>query len=1713
MSGKIDNRIVEMSFENKGFEKGIADSSKSLMDFNKTLESSGKGSAFAGLQGVVDGVSGKFSVLGTVAVGALLQIGAQAVQAGEKIAKALILDPITAGLSEYELKINSIKTMLASGKTAAGLPVTLDQVNAQLEELNAYSDKTIYSFSDMTKNIGKFTNAGVNLEASVAAIKGIANAAALSGANAEEASRAMYNFSQALSSGYVKLIDWKSIENANMATVEFKTQLLESAVAAGTLTKTADGMYKIVGKPNALPITATKGFNDSLQEQWMTSKALTDTLAKYADETTEIGKKATEAATKVRTFTQIIDTTKEALQSGWAQSFEFIIGDFKEATELWTGLNNVIGGFIKTSSDSRNKILRDWDKFGGRIHLLNGIKSAWEGIQLILEPVGKAFAKLFSVGMLKGRFLANISADFASLMEKFNIWAKSGGAEKIGKIFEGLFSAISLGWNTLVSVFKIVTTTIKEFAPSGDSLISFAEKIATFFTNLKASAENGNFFAEKTKLVQDGITNIANKIDEVFGIFKSGEKIPTIINSIIDAFKGWPSTFGGFDSFAEKVTKFFQPLKDILEPVGKFLVDLFENIKNGLANKWETEGFSGFLDIISTIINGGILLGLKDLVGTFTDMSNSASSITGGITGIFGSLQTTLTSYQESLNAKKLLTIATAIGILAASVIGMSLVDPSKLSGAVSALTMLFVELTGTFLIMNKAMSGQQVSAIGLQLMALSMGVLLISSALAKIAEIPADRLKESLFALGVVLLELVAVSKLMGNAKSFVGAAVGLVAMGVAINIIVVAVKSLGNMDPGELKQGLIAIGEIAGGMAIFAITVSQLSKGGNLLAAGIAIGIMAVGLLELVGVVTLLGLIDPAKLAQGLIGLGLILAEILAFSILISNTINPISLLLAAASMTIMGVALLAIVGVVELLGRMKIEELTQGLQGLGVTMGIMAIAMLAMANPMVVVGAAAMLVMSAAITLLTPSLLALGAVPLANIGKALLTLIGVFVIFGVAGLVLGPMIPVLLGLALAIGLFGVALLAIGAGMALFGVGLTALSAGGTAAIGVLVLAIMEIVKLIPSILIAVGNGIINLAKVIIAGAPIIAKAIVAIIAALIVLLGTEVPKLITVLMTFISSLLAQLVIRVPEFVAAGMKIIFGFLKGISDNVQVIVETFVQMIANILNGIAVKLPELIAAGANIIIAFLQGIGEQVPRVVEAAFTMIIDFLNGLANAIRDNTPLLLTAITNLCTAFLDGFLQFFGISGGTSSKGQGIASSILQGLIDGIGSGIGSVVSAITGLGGKMIDGFKSLFKISSPSKVMEEMGTNIVDGLDEGINGGNLDNLKATENILEGMLALIESYLPMFTEGGTKIMVSLISGVQLALSQIIVTMKLVVEQMLLNMTNGFIVGSAIFTQTVQTYFVLLQGTMNQWMVALMPLVGITMMLKILEGYVLEWPIFQAKVEETFGALYSIIGASIGLVNNIGAEIVLGVAKTMDNNSPTLFGSAAALSTGTISALQGMVGPAFGIGMNAALGIASGISAGTGAAVGAAQALASAVTSALAISWQINSPSKVMEKIAIGIPEGIVNGIDNGSGMVVASTEHIADSAIISLSTVMTKISDALNADINLSPVISPVLDLNGVRAGANVLNNLLSGNQSYSLAASKVAQDRATMRDNQNGSALALAEKQGIKNEFNLYGLTVRSEADIDKIAEKLYRRQESAMRIRGIKPSYV
>lgn len=394
----IDERIVSMKFDNAQFEKGVSTSIKSLENLNKSLQFENVGASFdkitaaannVNLSGAEKNVNSFFDNLSLKSIAQISLINnliTDVYSKGKKLINEIFVAPKSDGFKEYELKMGSVQTIIAS--TGA----ELSDINKYLEDLNVYADKTIYSFKDMTSSIGKFTNAGVELEDAVMAIKGISNEAAVSGANTQEASRAMYNFAQALSAGYVKLIDWKSIENANMATVEFKQLLIDSAIALGTVVKEGN-MYRstttdLNGNVSEL-FNNTKMFNDSLSAQWMTTDVLVKTLALYADETTDIGKKSYAAAQEVKTFSQLMDTFKEALGSGWSQTFEIVIGDFNEAKELFTAISGLLDHITSIAFNVQNGLLRMWKDNGGREKLIKDIKTITENLTTLSDKVVK----------------------------------------------------------------------------------------------------------------------------------------------------------------------------------------------------------------------------------------------------------------------------------------------------------------------------------------------------------------------------------------------------------------------------------------------------------------------------------------------------------------------------------------------------------------------------------------------------------------------------------------------------------------------------------------------------------------------------------------------------------------------------------------------------------------------------------------------------------------------------------------------------------------------------------------------------------------------------------------------------------------------------------------------------------------------------------------------------------------------------------------------------------------------------------------------------------------------------------------------------------------------------------------------------------------------------------------------------------------------------
>ena len=645
MSKTVDERVVSMQFDNKNFESNVKTTMSTLDKLKKSLNleksakgleninSAAKNCNLSPMANAVESVKSKFSALEVMGITALANITNSAVNYGKRLISAFTVDPIRTGFNEFELKMGSIQTIMASTGES------LDTVNKYLNELNEYSDKTIYSFSDMTSNIGKFTNAGVKLEDAVLAIKGVSNEAAISGANANEASRAMYNFAQALSAGYVKLIDWKSIENANMATVGFKQELIDTAVAVGTLTKTTDG-YKT---SSGTVITSTKNFNESLQDQWMTTEVLVGTLKNYADETTDIGKKAFAAAQDVKTFSMMMDTLKEAAQSGWAATWELIVGDFEQGKTLWTKVSGVLGDIIGKSAEARNKLIAG---------ALGSSQSKWDDY---IKKVNKAGIKTeeFEEALTKTAKKHSIAID--KMIEE-----------------EGSFSkTLKRGWLTKEIFVETLENFVDKMTGTSEATEDMTEKLKTFqkvvdqvwrgdfkkgIDRIEALTEAGYDYYEVQDLVNktvDGhrltledlsdaqLKNVGYTDEQIQAIKKlakeakvSGITIDALINSLSKP-TGRELLINSFKNLWEAITKPLNSIKQAWDNTfGKSinsenlykLIEGFNKLTESLVISDEaasnfqkvSEGMFSAFQLIIGVINKSLVTGIKVLKATLS---------------------------------------------------------------------------------------------------------------------------------------------------------------------------------------------------------------------------------------------------------------------------------------------------------------------------------------------------------------------------------------------------------------------------------------------------------------------------------------------------------------------------------------------------------------------------------------------------------------------------------------------------------------------------------------------------------------------------------------------------------------------------------------------------------------------------------------------------------------------------------------------------------------------------------------------------------------------------------------------------------------------------------------------------------------------------------------------------------------------------------------
>lgn len=643
MGKSIENKVVSLELDDSKFTSRVdgvlhnVDRLKSGMNFKQStdgLDNVGKAAQDASKQmgGIADGVknintsvinnsttaaaatanvgaaakisSTNFSMLAGAASVAMGNIASKALMAGGSVLSSFTFGPILDGFREYENQLNAVQTIQANTFSKGETTAT---INAALDELNAYADRTIYSFTEMTRNIGMFTSAGVGLKDSVAAIKGLSNVAAMSGSTSEQAATAMYQLSQALSTGSVKLQDWNSIVNAGMGGEQFQEALKRTARTYGV------EVDKMIDKAGS--------FRNSLKDGWLTSEIMIETLTQYtgdlsreqllsagyteqqADEIMKLAETANDAATKVKTFSQLIDTTAEALGSGWASIFRTIFGDFERARTMWTAVSDVVNGGIGTFFDALQGILDRWDELGGWEEWWYGLGELWTAIAKPLKAIGEGFFSAFQGDA--GKALYDFSYYFRHSISQW-LMMSDDFANNLGKVFKMAGELLS---------------------PVLEVLIGFASAIVQIgVAAFKIGMILAGIFIKPMILIAAKVGDIVSVFSDWFGQMLGGTDIlgglSKVLDWIVDKFQKLADWMYAIADVT--ITPIFDGLKVVIEAVLKPLGEFIETIKKATSNI-----FKPFGDAVSNVF--GAIFGFAS--GTGGPMEKIKSAFGGFGTG------------------------------------------------------------------------------------------------------------------------------------------------------------------------------------------------------------------------------------------------------------------------------------------------------------------------------------------------------------------------------------------------------------------------------------------------------------------------------------------------------------------------------------------------------------------------------------------------------------------------------------------------------------------------------------------------------------------------------------------------------------------------------------------------------------------------------------------------------------------------------------------------------------------------------------------------------------------------------------------------------------------------------------------------------------------------------------------------------------------------
>ena len=996
MSKFVDERVVEMSFDNKRFESNVKTSMGTINELKNSLDFSGTANSLnnqlnhvdtGGLSGAIMNAKHSFTLFEIAAIASIANITNRIIDMGIQMVKSLSTDQIGAGWDKFGQSAISEATLLAQG-------FNQEEVSAVLEKLLWYTDETSYSFTDMLDNMSKFTATGQDLDDAAKAMMGIANWAALSGQNAGVASRAMYQLSQAMAQGNVRLMDYKSIQNANMDTKEFRETVLETAVAMGTLIQNIDGSYTtLTGK------TFNIGqFTTELSELWFTSEVLmssldkyssgseklyekiaeddsintaSEAIAKYGDDLDEFELKAFLAAQEARTFKDAVVAIKDAVASGWMNVFTQIFGRVAEAKILWTGFANELYNVFMDGMWTKIDVLSIWAENNGRDDLFANTEentgafwNLFRAIVAIKDLIGGSWQKVFGFSDLEDydERVEDIATKLKTFTENLKEWSEglimsSETTEVLTNILTGLFSILKLVGKTIIAVWQGFEPLLEVMKPLIGYILWALGLVGKEITD----------FTETTTVFEKITQNLQKFFTAIIDFVKSLELLKNV-KILVDAFgSSLQKVLGDTDANTVAVSG-FRSVIDSLSRAFQWLGDVFTKyILPVLPRAFELLG-TGVGWLVGTIIN--LITNIGDLIKRFREWVKANQTIQNGL----GKLKTVLVIIGDTF--KRLMVNIKGFFASFGSV-NMKPVDKftgdvetkfSPLKAFIEGLSNLFqglwhvvkaiLPVVGAFFsFIGKALTtiGDKLKAIfttgdgetdfskiftvGFWALVL-VGVYRFADMLRSITQVFRDSF-DSMFD--------------FFNSKAMMQYMEAIKTMAISILLMVGALLILGSMDTAVLTKSMIALGVLVGFIVGVMILMKSLIKGmsitsksgffgaketisttANIAQLGIAFIGLGLAILLLATSLKMISKMNPKEMMYSLVILGLLMGMIVTVMKVVGKTEKGVNKAVKSMVKVAVSVALLA--RPLKIIGSIDIETGIKGLIGIAALMAIL-------------------------------------------------------------------------------------------------------------------------------------------------------------------------------------------------------------------------------------------------------------------------------------------------------------------------------------------------------------------------------------------------------------------------------------------------------------------------------------------------------------------------------------------------------------------------------------------------------------------------------------------------------------------------------------------------------------------------------------------------------------------------------------------------------